>query len=210
MVTDRFIQLCPSRTGSNTEAKFLHRLGSLKKVHMINRIPHTGYETNVRMYREAGYTGDIPPVVTSVRNPWAWYVSKWWFILGEPMDGEPTFRKHMECVRDRARKGWNFGTFSNAWTLMGCQHADYVRRYEDFENEMIRVWTQVIPDLVDETEWRARMKELIGNRGGLGDTNTAHKPYQTYYDDEMREWVAMWDKTIIQRFGYTFEALEGS
>jgi len=212
MVTDRFIQICPSRTGSSSIKTLLYTLAREGKVTMIDRVPHTSYPTNVRRYRKAGYTGNIPPVVVSVRNPWDWYVSRWWFSLGEDqLNFAPTFRGHMRCVLERtgeAHGDLERGTFTHAWNHVGGDNADYIRRYEDFENEAIRVWHAVMPDLVDPETWRLKLRERGHHRCGLGNLGIPHEPYWHYYDDELQGWVAKWDAELIARFGYSFR--EGS
>lgn len=209
MVTDRFIQICPSRTGSSSIKVLLYELADAGEIVMIDRVPHTSYETNVARYREAGYDGDIPPAVCSVRNPWDWYVSKWWFGLerSKALGFRPTFREHMEQVRD-GFGDWNHGTCTNAWNHIGGDYADYVRRYEDFEAEAIRVWSAVMPDLVDKNRWQIRLRELGRFEAGKGNTGLPHSGYQDYYDAELRSWVEEWDREYIQRWGYKFEGVE--
>lgn len=208
MVTDRFIQLCPSRTGSSTLKMIFYELAEAGKIDMIDRVPHTGYETNVLQYRKAGYDGDIPPVVCSVRNPWAWYVSRWWFNLERlpNLSVALTFNGHLEDVRaGRGKESWNFGTWTNAWNHVGGDHADYVRRYENFIDEATRVWSLVMPDLVDKSEWCGKILERGKFQCGLGNTGKPHRPYQEYYTSETRRWVAEWDAAQIERWGYSFD-----
>lgn len=208
MITDRFVQICPSRTGSSSIKILLYELAEVGKVTMIDRVPHTSYYTNVQRYRKAGYEGRIPPTVVSVRNPWDWYVSRWWYSLGkDKLNFAPTFRGHMECVSERVGEmhgDLERGTFTHAWNHVGGDHADYVRRYENFVDNAIRIWYAVMPDLVHPETWRTRLQEIGRFDSGMGNLGVAHKPYWHYYDDELRGWVARWDEGLIARFGYSF------
>lgn len=212
MVTDRFIQICPSRTGSSTLKMFFYELADAGKITMIDRVPHTSYETNVKRYvnycHAKGHVVVIPPVVCSVRNPWAWYVSKWWFSLERAPDAgfADTFAGHLNDVRaGRGAEDWNWGTCTNAWNHVGGDHADYVRRYENFADEAVRVWSLVMPDLVDKSEWYGKIRERGKFERGLGNTGKPHRAYQEYYTPEMRRWVAEWDAAQIERWGYSFD-----
>jgi len=212
MVTDRFIQICPSRTGSSTIKKIIYAMAADGRIEMIDRVAHTSYKTNVIRYTQychaKGYVVVIPPVVCSIRNPWAWYVSKWWFGLERSPDlgFASTFAGHLDDVRGgRGAESWNFGTWTNAWNHVGGDHADYVRRYEDYADEAVRVWSLVMPDLVDKTEWYGKIEKLGKFECGLGNTGKQHRPYQEYYTPETRRWAAEWDAAQIERWGYSFD-----
>jgi hypothetical protein len=126
-----------------------------------------------------------------VRNPWDRQVSLWAFL-------------HQRKVTDLDFKTWlmetehwaNYDKYwpgypchqrrSQMWWLEGC---DSIGRFENLENDFTNIcFMHGIP---------------IGPVPHIN--RSEHGPYDGYYDDETRAFVAHHFKLEIERFGYEFE-----
>ena len=126
-----------------------------------------------------------------VRNPWDWQVSLYYFMIQNT-----SHRQHKLVSRMRSFEeylDWRINKdlelqkefiYSKSGTLL----VDFVGRFENIQSDFSKICDKInIPRVI------------------LPKTNTSsHKPYQEYYTDKTKNWIAEAFKDDIDTFGYKF------
>lgn len=204
MLTQYLIHLHLPRTGGSTLRAFL---GDIPGSHIVSGVAHAPYDFFVRQCEIVCYP--VPPAFIFIRNPWDWYVSQWSWVASMGVRGYKgvPFRDWMEVVEGgMEQEAFDFSPVSYAWEHVQGDKADYVGRFEDFEDEVVRILLSlsIVPKLIDEDWIRGKLKAVGRRRQERTPDGNFHGPYREYYDDEMRSWVTEWDDELIERFGYEF------
>lgn len=199
MITDRLIHIHVPRTAGTM---FRALLDSMPGLVIHNSVAHLPY-----WLMASHFTGEVPPAVAFIRNPWEWYVSQWCWVAEIGQRGfQGDFLAFMAKVRHNVEHDImhpNFRRLSFWWMQLQAGRADYVGRFENLHEEIVAVLLATCGDLVDEGWIRGELSDIGIWRPGRVD-GKPHGPYQEYYTDEIRSWVAEWDEELIKRFGYTF------
>jgi hypothetical protein len=151
---------------------------------------HVPYATLPPEYRDL-------PALSFVRNPWAYYVSQWAWLLehgDKSRMAQAAKRGFEEYVR--AGAGRNDGG-GYAAVFAGITRGTEVGRYERLADELHSFFKRheipTTPELERDLFTSPRVNA------------SEHGAYQQYYDDETRQLVAGDCREIIETFGYTFE-----
>lgn len=203
MLTDQIMRIGLGRAGEGMQYNLLL---SIPGLWIINKRTHGVYDEYVGQCRDLDIP--TPPSFVFIRNPWQWYVSQWCWIrhvqrADFPFQG--TFREAMEITK-KDPSFWYLRTLTSSWYKHGADKAQYVGRFENLEDETVRILMAVIPDLVTEEEIRERVRTDWEGRVCCpnGEYEDRSLDYRPYYDGELRQWVAEWDAELIRRFGYEF------
>lgn len=205
LATDRFLFISLGRCSTGTVHKWLCEVPDLR---IISSVPHESYQLMADKCIAAGI--DVPPVWTIIRNPWDRYVDAYLWDQNCVHLHDGTFKDFLRRTR---AKEWGFPSLARYWNYLGGNKAAYVARYEDFDNEIVRVVMALIPDLVSEEFIRRKNEEYRTEGDALtpdGKPWRLEPPdsYIDYYDMEAEAWVAEIDAKLIKRFGYTFGGID--
>jgi hypothetical protein len=191
-VTPYFVYVHVPKTGGNFVRDFAGRHFEIVWTSERPDTPalHVAYDSLPPEYRDL-------PALSYVRNPWAYYVSQWAWLLengNKSRMAEAARRSFKEFVQTGVAKKHGGGYAARfAAITRGTEVGCYERLPEEllsfFERHEIPTTPELVRDLV--TSPRVNTSE--------------HAPYQTYYDDETRALVAGQCWEIIETFGYTFE-----
>lgn len=203
MITDRLLHAHVFRTGG-----FLFR-GVLKKVpglHIIKDTLHPSVDVMNRICQENSLPP--PPIVAFVRNPWEWYVSQWCWV-GQVLPGyQCSFRSYMEAIREASTIDANITTMTHHYySYIQAHRANYVGRFENLREDIIRILAEIMPDLVS----RESLIEIMNSEPNyhpsiVWTTGKRMVHYSRYYGPQMKYWVEKWDAGLIAQFGYQFES----
>ncbi|MBU0791993.1 MAG: hypothetical protein KKC55_16215 [Gammaproteobacteria bacterium] len=210
MITNRFMHIGLPHTGGGSLHSFFTQWDGIQ---VIDRKAHQSYDWMAARAVEEGFA--VPPAFVFVRNPWSWRVAMWTWVYAEYRNrswfGETdgTFDDYMRvCESHRVTGQYDNGFSGIAWSWKELQgdKAQWTGKLESFENDCVRIFLSLLPDLTNREEIRACVQRAgRANRRQDPFTGTWHGPYQEYYTDRWRDLVAEWDAPIIERFGYSFE-----
>ena len=177
----------------------------------LNKIPKDHQKTTTRVPKHARAlelklvlgqeTWDEYFSFALVRNPWELMVSSynWWL---QKASNIPYHRRHHKNVSEMD----NFEEF--LWSKYGQKMIN--ERYGQ-----IRDWLadngDIIVDFIGKVEtieddWKLICEKIGVEPPDLGWYNrTTRKPYQDYYNNKSREFIAERFEWVIDEFGYTFE-----
>lgn len=175
---------------------------------------HAPEDWELRLLEDHLIFRDIPqnyhalPRIGFIRNPWDWYVS-WYFYLKELGTNE-FFNRASNCGEKDFKttllaifamdfiKSSGLGGYS--WYLRHTFGPDlqamHLGRFEDLRRELLRVFRDLALPLPEP------LIEAINVHHKSNMSRRDH--YRTYYDDELRDFVAAKDEAVIRRFGYSF------
>ncbi|NIR17238.1 MAG: hypothetical protein GWN86_26310 [Desulfobacterales bacterium] len=228
MITDKLVFIHMPRTGGSTHRGYIKRLSDDGRLKVLGDFGERCARALPQKYQHL-------PKIGFVRNPWAWYVSRYHWFLNKRFvqnnlnpDGQmtrgldagifnaktkedvPSFKSHM-------MNGFNMDTslpqwprkFSGDWpghpyfSMTGCYFDMYFNQYG-----------KLYLDSIYRLEDKEIHEELYIQRGvDIGEIRFAdefiskrseHKPYQEYYDEELREKVKKVDTRLIEKFSYKF------
>jgi hypothetical protein len=220
MITSEFIHIHIPRTGGQQ----VRSLVDHSPVPVLDRSTHISLAEARSKLRRLMPDADPEsvPAFCFVRNPWDWYVSRYFFRLqrdrtpGEevvPADfcggGVEGFRKHMRLLQKHVEAdtpvpneaGRPAMTRTYKPVMLSEWHAmlvgDAKPRIGRFEN-----FSRDIADIIAPLSGmpHGRILSIVSARIN----SSRHKPYQAYYDDALRKLVAGWDAPYIEEFGYEF------
>lgn len=203
MITDRFVFIHIPKTGGTT----IRNLIASKCKVFSNDI-------HLTLRQSMEKTGKWLPSFCFVRNPWDWYVSRFFYrrkILREggrdgfinlelTGDGKEGFHKHMTLLNNLYEKGKHvIDSPCRAMRLLSIQDfynhftfpdVTYIGHFENFASDLAQILKTLAPDA--KFLFQTRLNE------------SEHLPYQEYYSDEIIDMVDCWDAAYIEQFGYRF------
>lgn len=138
------------------------------------------------------------PSFTFVRSPWDWYIS-WYIHELKEHRWQGTFRK---WFYERDEGGVCFATYWHKFTDPGV---DYVGKFENFKEDLIRIVPTIIPHIVTAEEvesWFPQIYRQWSNRTWLAAIEQWLR--DELYTSDMIEKVYIQDAELIERFGYDF------
>lgn len=203
MLAREIMRVGLGRAGGGMQHNLLLSVPGLR---IINPKAHGIYDDYVKECRDLGVP--VPPAFVFIRNPWQWYVSQWcWMRHVQRSDFlfKGSFRQAMEITR-RDPSFWYLRTLTWSWFWHGADKVQYVGRFENLEDETVRILMAIIPDLTTERKIRTHVwADLEGRvRCPGGEFEDGSLDYRKYYDAELKRWVAEWDAELIERFHYEF------
>lgn len=212
MLSDRFIHIHIPRTGGQ-----LIRGVLFEQVKNLDFLIKDSHQTllEYRSILKEKHPGVIcPPSFCVVRNPFEWYVSRYFFrqlkklssgkqiyieSFGNTVEG---FRKHMyeidKHVRSKTKistgiRIWNmYNTFSEFYYNMTYPGADYIARMESYVKDISRILKKIAPDLFPDVS--AKLKNKFNS--------SEHNSFKEYYNKELENMVKNWDSKFIEEFKY--------
>jgi hypothetical protein len=190
-VTPYFVYVHVPKTGGNFVRAFARRHFEIVWTSDLPDSPmqHIPYDSLDPEYRDL-------PAVSFVRNPWAYYVSQWAWILEHgnqsrmAIAARQSFKEFVRMGVAKQRGGY-------AAVFASITRGTEVGRYEHLPEELLSFFERHEVPTTPELERDLLTSPRINA--------SEHAPYQTYYDDETRELVAGQCREIIDTFGYTFE-----
>lgn len=174
----RIVYMAVPRTASRSVAQFLRREHAAQITGRKGMGGHHGISgPDLQDCKHLGYR-----IICPVRNPWDVIVSWWhhnrnWF--------GPTNAEFAKFVGRFPIDGRNKYLYEGRLYWSWAQHATRIVRYENLRQDLGRLLQVPI-----------NLPEI-----GISD----RKPYQDYYDDELREFVAEAFAPEIREYGYSFE-----
>lgn len=143
---------------------------------------------------------------TTVRNPWSWYVS-WYFYLKQKNKKDSDFKKEYEILNKDSFEEWIKFVYNTRNNLVFSNGGDNTPKYQQmlnwgFDGEKYVDYFIKIEELSEE-----RLREIGLNTKYIHtkSNTTIHSHYSTYYNDITREMVRSMHKEDIQYFNYKFE-----
>jgi len=180
----------------------------------------------IRTPREHDGLRDIPdehkdkPVLGTVRNPWAWYVS-WYFKNREALKQNggisafqelfeiDDFKTFLDVIFNKTGGVLHDVDFGRAHQMdVGVYTSRFINCHcPTFE------WDSTHVDWYAKTESLAQDVEKFLHHIGVDfrclfphSHKSSHGSYRDYYDDESAGWVAHKDRRIIEDFGYRWDS----
>ena len=223
MITNKFIHVhIPRTAGQFIRARIKERQPLWK--FLINFSHLTLKESNEKLAEVDKELVNKVPSFCVVRNPWDWYVSRFFFRQKEWRREEQApftdienfsndkkgFQEHMRMLEHMIandekpkkihKRGipriWHRPTISIFYDDLTAPSVDYLIRFENLESELVAALSQIDPRAFEPRRLASQMKRKFNN--------SIHKHYRHYYDDYLRDMVQEWDKEYIERFGYEF------
>lgn len=219
MITDKFIHIHLPRTGGQLLRGIIHE--NRKKLKIYYKDSHMSMEESLKKLAQKNEKLKIPALCV-VRNPWDWYVSRYFFRqkeikrnkIGPQTKVEKCgndiagFRKHMkmlnahieaekpvEPVKNRnTPRIWKEITISNYFEYLCTPEPKYIIKLEEFPEAIIEVLTAIAP--FDKKQLDRKFVSKYNS--------SKHDHYREYYDDELKDMVTEWDGEFIKRFCYKF------
>jgi hypothetical protein len=223
MITDKFIHIHVPKTGGQFVRGLINEKSSHWKLYIEHS--HLTLEESAQMLKNNGY-GRVPSF-TFVRNPWEWYVSRFFFrqkmiesgaekqyiVLertGNSIDG---FRKYMDMIKRSVYDGKQYKVTQSGGQVWGRTYShltisdwhndlvgtgvDHVGKLENFAEDLGRILRTVAPGIFNRDE--------VLRRVNAGKTNSSKHPYyKDCYTSELAEMVNSIDKKYIEEFGYNY------
>lgn len=166
---------------------------------------------------------------TFIRNPWDWYVSRYFYFRRSPVvekhvsitcdsglqymdfiEKFPIFKEHMVWGSSECLNFWLSYRYRDMCFVDGKDFMDYVGRFEDMEGSINEIFKRCdatskisYQPFYHDAERRAHPSEDRLKDKIFNDT--VHEHYSYYYDQELIDLVYEKDKEIIDRFGYQYE-----
>lgn len=223
MITDKFIHIHIPRTAG----QFVRGKIKSRQKYWSFMIPDshlTLQESKERLVKQNPNL-EVPSFCV-VRNPWDWYVSRYFFRQAEWRvnnkvsfsdienfeNNKEGFQKHMLFVDNLIKTNgkakslkstggvariWLRLTLSDFYNDFTDNKVNHVGRFENLRPDLARILNALDPNAFPMNE----VRQLL-----VGKVNTSsHVQYQHYYDDEkVKNLVHEWDGEYIERFGYEF------
>lgn len=224
MITDKFIHIHIPKTAGQFVRGLIHQKRSHWKIFIEDS--HISLGLAHEKLKKSGYSLDGIKSFAFTRNPWDYYVSRYFhrremiknghvkenIPLEQIGDSVEDFHEHMrqlnkfyeknDCVRraDNSRAGtrtYMYITVSEWHEKLTAPGVDFIGRFENVADDAARILHTVAPEVFNEDTIRNRMKRTKVN-------TSPHLHYSKYYEDkEIADIVAKWDKEYITKFKYS-------
>lgn len=219
MINNKFIHIHIPRTGGQRVRGLINE--RRKQFNFLIRNSHMTLEESLAELKK-NKPGLVVPSFAFIRNPWDWYVSRYFFrikeagkmgphthieTLGNNKEG---FQEHLRILNKHIREGtplppvkgknvpriWRDLTLSKFFENMTHPGVDHICRFENFSQELSGILIKLAPHAFKkgQIEKKTRQKYNVSK----------HEPYANYYNMELKQMVYRWDKDFINRFGYKF------
>lgn len=175
---------------------------------LVVREAHLPYSV---MVKRAGFA---PPAFVFIRNPWSYLVSQWSWIshIGQAGMKDVPFETYFNRVRRNVDMGYpgdpgsalNFGPISWAWRHLEADKAQYIGRFENLREDIVKILCEIMGTNEIEGWIRDRIKRAGYPRRAPTPSGKLSGDYRKYYSPEMAAQVAGWDSALIERFGYGY------
>lgn len=202
MLFDRLITIGIGRVGHTMICEEV--LSKIAGLTLLDPTGHIEFAYYTNRCAELGI--EVPPAFVFVRNPFEWYACVWCWQHRHGGKYIRSFSEYMELVKaNPATPSWfRYRSFSRSWEMHNGAMAKYIGRYENIYNDVVRIVTALIPDLVTAERVRElvetapyRSKGKFANGEPLGD-------YHQYYDEKTKRIVYDLDGALLDRFDYHF------
>jgi hypothetical protein len=191
MISKDFIHIGQGVSGGGTFRGIVHRFEG--RFELVSRRAHQNL-------REARKIEPNAPSFTFVRNPYDWYLARF-FIDCRYHQWRSSFEK---WLFERNGTGYSVSADHRYFTEPGV---DYIGRFENFKVDLLWILKQVrvIPQIISEQEYNNTF-----NKVGL---TYVHRPWIENYEQwaralftpKLRAYVEEEDGAFLEKFGYRFE-----
>jgi hypothetical protein len=211
---------------------------------LFSHLPKTAGMWTIKTLDELRYPTDIHvlidykypkmPIISAIRNPWAWYVSWYNFIVyGSVGDNRTKNRNAFSYIKEQPtfddvlfglikptqsilhRVNLRDTRFPPDWSVP--VHNIWFEKQNPYYQNLYECYTKAVDNVFLVEDSRVGLCECLSNIGVLTTdmetkimtspkTNVGKKQpdYKTYYNDRTKKLVADNHKEIIERFNYTF------
>jgi hypothetical protein len=214
MFSNRLIHIHIPRTGGQKIRSIIFE--KRKSFDFLYRDSHKSLQECLEILKQKHPGVAIPLSFCTVRNPWSWYVSRYFFRKMEKNKPEKPiyiesfennkegFQKHMyvlqEHIKNKTRvqtgiRIWGYcNTISEYYSSLTYPNVDFIGKLENFAEDVSNILAQIAPDIFKNTKENLSYKM----------NESMHKSYQHYYNDELIQMVSDWDAEFIKQFNYRF------
>lgn len=153
---------------------------------------------------------------TFIRNPWDWYVSRYFYFCRSPVVENglsikcdsgligvdfikrfPTFKEHMLWGNSKSPNFWLNSRYQDMCFVDGKNLINYVGKLENIEESINEVFKRC--NIISQVSYQDFYRDADRFFNG-----TTHKHYSCYYDKELIDLVYEKDKKIITKFNYNY------
>lgn len=224
MITNKFIHIHIPRTAGQFVRGIFRRKAS-NWAFLVKDSHLTLSDSRAILRSKNPRIADSVPSFCVVRNPWDWYVSRYFFRQTEWRRQNKTvsfsdienfenskkgFQEHLIFTKNLIDSGgkaksliqtnvariWQRLTISTFFNELTEHKVDYIGKFESLAADLSRILSTIDPKAFKPREVRAFTRSKVNS--------SKHASYQNYYNEELRDMVYEWDKEYIERFGYEF------
>ncbi len=220
MINNKFIQIHIPRTGGQQIRGIIYeKQGSFD---LLVKGSHMTLEESLKELSKRR-PGLVVPSFCFIRNPWDWYVSRYFFRRKEAAgklgphtkvetlsNDKKGFQEHLRILDKHIQDGkllspirkrnvpriWRNLEISKFYENMTRPGVDYICRFENFSKEVSRILVKLHPAVFKNVDILRKTKQKYNA--------SQHTNYINYYDNELKEMVGRWDKDFINQFKYKF------
>jgi len=179
-------------------------------IELISRRAHQPLDKEILYYMIACPNKPIPLSFCLVRNPFEWNVSVWRWVRAKNRRWFcGSFSDFIELQRHSVAHDlpdMNTAGLTSIWRFLGAGNCDYVGRFENYENEVVRILGIIAPNIFLERDVRAAVRGVGKVNHIPNDPNgNPRKPWRGYYTSKLRKTVEQMEAPLLERFGYTFD-----
>lgn len=199
LATDRFLLVSAGRTGTGALDHWLQEVPGLR---IISRFAHERRDVMAAKCIAAGLA--VPPAWTIIRNPWAYYLDKWAWEQDKGPCFQGTLEEMLQRTREQPTVEGPFYSLTQIWNILGCDDCEHIGRFENYDEDVVRILRALVPDLLTEEEIRYRITQNRGNGASYLPDGSVQwlSGYREWYSDRAYAWVRELDGELIERFGY--------
>lgn len=196
MLTSKFAHIHIPRTGGSTLRTFL---GHISGAVVIDATMHMPYDDMEEIQASFGYP--MPPAFAFIRHPCSWYVSHWCWMAHTDDYGVKgvSFGDFMKAL---ATEAVNTRTFTGYWHHLSVDYCQYIGRFENFEDEAVRILRAIIPGMITEATIRAKIRTAGRVRQVPRPDGRPAGDWRQYYTAGWLAQVVEWDGALMRRYGY--------
>jgi len=223
MITNKFIHIHIPRTAGQFLRSIFRRNRSSWE--FLVEDSHQTLSDSRSILKSKNSKIDMVPSFCVIRNPWDWYVSRYFFRqaawrhenkkvsfsdIENFENNKRGFQEHLLFTDSLIKNGkkakslisknvariWQRLTISVFYDELTEHEVNHIGRFENLAADMSRILSTIDPKTFVLEKTQLIMK---------GQVNASkHDQYRHYYNEELKNMVYEWDKDFIERFNYEF------